>query len=452
MNYAADPAIADTSLFSALSKSLRKDSRSIHNRLNSIAQDSQFVCEVAQSYDLPLVANERCGLWYIPPERLADSVYFKSTDGHTSQWGFSLRRLNLHILDLVVSSGGIIIVDSTRRGKIMPDALSKTIPIWCAVINRAVFGEAPTTVFATSRAAVPESEHVQIESRLAGWTEAFCNSGIDIDKLKSLLQKPLRPVWITPNDTHWLPHTPLQYPNFFPIVLCTASKMVLDGVERGSGYSYVQGAADDHEEWSLSITPGLFWANKEVLVHASDAEIEEMLERGVLFDVSSSKKKESGSLEVAQIGDTGIHIGNSLNATIPLADIAAYGIIVNLSAAHVSTNTSQYLKGYMHMPLAAGKKGSREFRVELPAILLFIKTEGVSKKTLFLCDTGSDFAVGAALAMLSLYFDENANLSTEDGVRVDKDLIRRRLIFIISKLKVNPSRATLQAVNAVLIK
>jgi tRNA A64-2'-O-ribosylphosphate transferase len=52
------------------------------------------------------VANERCGRWYIPPERIAESVYFKSTDGHTGQWGFSLRRLNLHIIDLVARSGG----------------------------------------------------------------------------------------------------------------------------------------------------------------------------------------------------------------------------------------------------------------------------------------------------------------------------------------------------------
>src|SRR5690554_6419149 len=31
-----------------------------------------------------------------------------------------------------------IIVDSTRKGKRVPDALSKTIPIWCATINNAV--------------------------------------------------------------------------------------------------------------------------------------------------------------------------------------------------------------------------------------------------------------------------------------------------------------------------
>ena len=33
-------------------------------------------------------------------------------------------------------NGRAVLVDSTRRGKRIPDALSKTVPIWCAVINR----------------------------------------------------------------------------------------------------------------------------------------------------------------------------------------------------------------------------------------------------------------------------------------------------------------------------
>lgn len=32
----------------------------------------------------------------------------------------------------------MILADSTRAGKRLPDALSKTIPLWCAVINKAI--------------------------------------------------------------------------------------------------------------------------------------------------------------------------------------------------------------------------------------------------------------------------------------------------------------------------
>ena len=85
---------------------LKRSTLSTSNRLNSIVHDSGFVQNVAFSHGLPLIANERCGTWYIPPEKKAGSVYFKSTDGHWGQWGFSTRRLNLHLLEIIGRCGG----------------------------------------------------------------------------------------------------------------------------------------------------------------------------------------------------------------------------------------------------------------------------------------------------------------------------------------------------------
>ena len=86
--------------------SLKCSTLSISNRLDSIVHDSGFVQNFASSHGLPLIANERCGSWYIPPEEKAGSAYFKSTDGHWGQWGFSTRRLNLHLLDIIGRCGG----------------------------------------------------------------------------------------------------------------------------------------------------------------------------------------------------------------------------------------------------------------------------------------------------------------------------------------------------------
>ena len=86
--------------------SLKRSTLSTSNRLNSIVHDSGFVQDLASSYGLPLIANERCGSWYIPPEKKARSAYFKSTDGHWGQWGFSTRRLNLHLLEIIGRCGG----------------------------------------------------------------------------------------------------------------------------------------------------------------------------------------------------------------------------------------------------------------------------------------------------------------------------------------------------------
>jgi tRNA A64-2'-O-ribosylphosphate transferase len=87
---------------------LRRSTLSISNRLRSIISDSEHVCAVADAFGLPLIANERCGRWYVPSERRVDSVYFKSTDGHTGQWAFSSRRLNLHLLGVVARCSGYV--------------------------------------------------------------------------------------------------------------------------------------------------------------------------------------------------------------------------------------------------------------------------------------------------------------------------------------------------------
>lgn len=106
---------------------LKRSNLSITNRLRSIREDADFVEEVAAALargagpgghvddededgarrqGRPLVANERCGSWYIRPSLKGASAYFKSTDGHTGQWKFSTRRLNLHLLPVIERCDG----------------------------------------------------------------------------------------------------------------------------------------------------------------------------------------------------------------------------------------------------------------------------------------------------------------------------------------------------------
>ncbi|KAK8927085.1 tRNA A64-2'-O-ribosylphosphate transferase [Metarhizium anisopliae] len=108
---------------STLLTSLKRSTLSIHNRLTSILSDAEFVHQAAQALKQPpsndnanqetqeraprpLVANERCGSWYIPPGDKYASAYFKSTDGHERAWKFSTRRLNLHLLDMIEKHDG----------------------------------------------------------------------------------------------------------------------------------------------------------------------------------------------------------------------------------------------------------------------------------------------------------------------------------------------------------
>jgi tRNA A64-2'-O-ribosylphosphate transferase len=92
--------------FSRILGDLKRSNLSLTNRLKSIRHDADFANRVAEAYRRPLVANERCGSWYLEPSRKAASAYFKSTDGHTGQWQFSTRRLNLHLLPLIDENDG----------------------------------------------------------------------------------------------------------------------------------------------------------------------------------------------------------------------------------------------------------------------------------------------------------------------------------------------------------
>ena len=75
----------------------------------------------------------------------------------------------------------MILVDSTRAGKRIPDSLSKTVPIWCAVVNRALrrlysdvnsSADWDTNLY-TPPNAVSRQEHEQIQSRLDGWADSL---------------------------------------------------------------------------------------------------------------------------------------------------------------------------------------------------------------------------------------------------------------------------------------
>jgi hypothetical protein len=131
-----------------------------------------------------MIANERCGRWYISSGRYHSSAYFKSTDGHYGNWSFSTRRLNLDLLKTIVKHGGYlvlmteinlraILVDSTRRGKRMPDALSKTVPIWCAVLNRARSEEDKWADVEFPTESVPIQEVSSIKARIPSFVRSL---------------------------------------------------------------------------------------------------------------------------------------------------------------------------------------------------------------------------------------------------------------------------------------
>ena len=284
-------------------KSVRKEKYSVINRLLSIDNDAKQVqCQVQQIKEMAphiewqVVANARCGLWY------ADSTmtsYFKSGDGHYNEWSFSLRRLNAHLLDWLHANkeqnAGLIIVDSTRTGKRFPDALARTIPIWCHTLNCFFAGSSERDSsscpsFVTCDLVMSASEKDRIESEKIGeFVESIEDDDVIAEHLRTMaayfVKRPLRPFWVDPllavSGLALTDDSVLQACT--PLLLVSASNE--DAFQRASKrtrtrtrtlpavpFTYIQGSGDDCEHWcrgstaASTLSPEHFWRHRESIL------------------------------------------------------------------------------------------------------------------------------------------------------------------------------------------
>lgn len=460
--------------FSQILTDLKRANLSIGNRLRSIRQDAAFVAALAAAYGLPLVANERCGSWYVPPGRKAASAYFKSTDGHAGQWSFSTRRLNLHLLlDVIAAAaaaenwgggreggcgggggGGCVVVDSTRRGKGMPDALSKTVPVWCCVVNRVVFPDRTAWhALHLPPAAVGESERSQIEARIPAFVDSFLALEVDLAPLRGRLKKPLRPVWRTQDDG--LPEgeeLALRDGEFYPVVCCTSSRRVVGAEMSEAGY--IQGAADDTENWAHGLTAQIWWRHADELLATAEGDLPGLIERLVALE-----GEEAGRNNPRRLTDV-LYV-----SALPVDELGLRTCLVKLVPE--VTDEEMWLKSKTEMEVGIGKSktGGRNLRHALQRICWFVKgfldsntgaldDEQPRARVIVACETGKDLSVGCALALDCWCFDDSARLKAtgEQAVNFTKAAIRVRLGRIMTAMpEANPSRTTLQSVNSFLM-
>ncbi|KAL6770411.1 hypothetical protein ACKKBF_B31160 [Auxenochlorella protothecoides x Auxenochlorella symbiontica] len=272
-------------------RALKRAEHGLYNCIASIVHDHEFVEDVTARYPgVPVLPNLRCGGWYVPDP--THTCAFKSTDGHSGNWSFSTTRLNLNVAQLSARHGGCILVDATRRGKRFPDAFSKTLPIWAAVVNRAVAQIRGTTVEESDWDAalhlpawVPDSEAHQIGLRLDGWAADLLHVCPDLHGLAGTLLKPLRCMWLAPDSRTWgdAMDGSLADLAFTPLILVSASLSsgrqrrclelgpTADGDALQLPYDYVPGAGDDEETWAGGLSPEVMWQHHRQLLEAGPA-------------------------------------------------------------------------------------------------------------------------------------------------------------------------------------
>ncbi|KAG5636416.1 hypothetical protein H0H81_008126 [Sphagnurus paluster] len=489
---------------SSVLQALRRESLDIYNRLHSIADDAQFVAQVHASYPTtPLVPNLRCGAWYADPA-IASTVpaYFKSTDGHFNNWSFNLRRPNLQLLPLIAEYGSVILVDSTRAGKRIPDALSKTAPIWCAAVSRAIARRFPSsakdawdTALYTPPGAVSAQEHHQITQRIDAWAEALFKSSFDLPDLAA----PLRPFWITPATTTFpaLPDLKTSPPPFLP-VLCLSASRQSDDARRPSGFAYIQGSGDDHELWSMGLTHTHYWRHTSALLAASRQELPQLIQELVASDTGATPLNPDAKPVPTSTGSsscpTTIKKTGGRMKLCTFFELHAHEVDRDRdSDAYVllpspTSMTHTVHKHTLTLPLAPKSK-THLAQTLLPRALAFIGAHlAQGRNVCVVCgdvgieDAVPDEGVAVLLAALVVFFDWEGMLvgleqkgeprkqetdNADEGERLggveeaeavesfvvqipgtDKARIRTRLEWIIAcRAGVNPARATLKRVN-----
>lgn len=330
--------------------------RSTANYLLSIQQDVDFATRARAVRPWPFLANLRAGAWYMSPGLLDGTSYFKSMDGHRNAWDFSLIRLNLHVARMAAGAGGVVLVDCTgNRRKRFPDSMSKTVPIWCAVLQAAM-EEAVEFDHLLHLPSDVHEERLEILKRMPQWVEMLGQAlpGAELkDLAQQLCGKRLRACWVCPSDD--LEQMSADLKNLekdFVLILCVSASKV----EMGST-SYVQGAGDDEEAWAqqLSLTPELFWKHVDELMAVAHSKPEEVDDLIRSLAVQNKAAPRAGEGVCSQIAATGLCVGDFQAAQPPMV-WKDRGIDAVLNCGGEEHPEMKGDKRYLFLPAADEKK------------------------------------------------------------------------------------------------
>lgn len=287
----------------------------------------------------------------------------------------------------------------------MPDALSKTVPIWCAVWNRVLFPEnLEAQALHTPPQCVSSSEHSQIERRLDSFVSRLKELDIDLTNLRTKVTKPMRPMWVT-RDSSLLEESP-EFRGFHPIILCTASRRV-NGTEVSEG-GYIQGAGDDSEGWSHGLSAQIFWQHKDALLSTNEQDLPGMI--ATLAHAAEGTVSSSGSIVIRPTNWLFVDQIQALND----ASLSKVDGLITCGQRNQIVQLSIVEGKHLHLECREMKLGSRDLRKELSNLTTFMGRLKSPKTLLVSCMTGKNLGIGIALAILCLYADEQGRRIAPD--------------------------------------
>lgn len=426
-----------------------KPVRSARNRLMSVYYDVVSFCRPVITKnpllcELPIIANERCGLWYAHPLMNHNSATccFKSTDGHNGTWNFSLKRLNLNVVRILSAHQACIILDASTS-KAIPDSFSRTLPIWAAVLNRVAsryrqkFGIPACSydlwdldrLLFTPSSIVLESEHEHILRLIEERVDVLYSTGAIVDPkwLASTLLKPIRPFWITPLAANVEEMLTIDDLSEYHCIICVScsdqmktKQVIADESVSLEPFIYFSGAADDHETWARHLNPLSFWENISTIKDAqlsNDDEFNKMIDSIVERESLASNGLQKCTFDLApdesncdRIGYLNIYIGTRrsgrppecwehFDAILNVTDIEYHDMHETLSS-HVNN------RFYLQLPVREGKRDRTELERWLTVGIIFVVVHArENRKVLVHCAQGVDRSVALVMAVIANFCD-----------------------------------------------
>lgn len=358
----------------------------------------------------------------------------------------------------------------------MPDALSTTIPVWCAILNRALFPASdPRSRELFLPPHLPATTHAQITALLPSFVASLRELNL---QLPMSLTKPLRPFWVTQdsqlpaddddeNDekegdeyevrggrkTRKKKAVQPIFEDYRPVICCTASRRIVGGSEIDEG-GYIQGAGDDTENWAHGLTPPVFWNHAQELLDTPESDLPSLI--ATLVEGHEAQLRAAGGVSRTKLTQ---HISV---CPFPLEEDASSTLgecRIALTSEVSPKDTWVQSPNYMKVGVGKSKAASRNLRLALPDICNFASKyltssqAGREPRIIIACQSGKDLSVGAALAANCYLFDDNDNICIpKEEANFTKTMVKIRLGKIMTAYpEANPSRATLQSVNSFLM-
>ena len=442
--------------FKTACKDLRREESDLLNRLKSISIDFEWLEELLEfatdesNKKYPIVANLRCGAWYYPPSKLHATSHYKSTDGHYGTWAFSMSRLNLNIIKLLEEHTAVCIIDSTRKGKLFPDAMIRTIPIWAAVLNRLkshIVGDVQQKEFPYCS----PSELSQICCKINKFVKDALDSGVIWDDV--ILKKTIEIRYISHETNSPISVFASANPDAHTIFCISVSSPT---PKYRPSFTYIQGAGDDHQAWSNGLEPSGFWKFKNELLlldNIACAELADKISKEHRDQNRSSFCKEENISDNIILGAHTISISASsvcrMSGIHFMSEMPSDELkISNLVFDGKFQTTSG---GYLCCVVRSDSK--KDFEKAAPFIIDFAREWFKINETLPIsCQSGTDCSVAAAVLIIS-------GLSSS-GWELDflppSEISKHRLRGVLSRLTTyvpgaSPSRNLMKQINRVFL-